>query len=183
MRTFIGVKLSPTPALRRLHDRLAGLGDRFTPVSLSNLHVTLKFLGETTPAQVPEIGTVLARIVAGESPTHFQLLGVGAFPNERRPTVVWVGLDRADALQRIAARLEADLVPLGFAPEGRAFQPHLTLLRVKLRPPDALFTILADEVQNDFGMVELAKVSLFESELTRSGSRYTALATYTLGQP
>jgi 2'-5' RNA ligase len=181
MRTFIAVNLAPTPALRRLHERLAGLGDRFTPVALTNLHITLKFLGETAKEQVPEVCTALARAAAAESTARCRLLGLGAFPDARRPTVVWVGLDQGETLVRLAARLDRDLAPLGFAPEARAFQPHLTLLRVKSRPPEELFTLLADEAQTDFGIVELSKVSFFESELTPRGSRYTALANCALG--
>jgi 2'-5' RNA ligase len=93
-----------------------------------------------------------------------------------------VGFNQAEPLCQMASELERDLVPLGFSPEGRDFQPHLTLLRVKSRPPDELLTLLAVEAQTDFGMVEISHVELIESELTRNGSRYTTLAKYALGK-
>jgi 2'-5' RNA ligase len=63
---------------------------------------------------------------------------------------------------------------------GREFQPHLTLLRVKSRPPEALFALLAAEAETDFGIVEISQIELIESVLTRGGSRYTTLAKYAL---
>lgn len=81
----------------------------------------------------------------------------------------------------MATDLDRSLASLGFAPEGREFQPHLTLLRVKSRPPEALFSILAEEARTDFGVVEISHVELIESELTRRGSQYTTLARFALG--
>src|SRR5262245_757214 len=84
LRTFMAVRIAPTPDLRRLHARLLELGDRFRPVSLDNLHVTLKFLGDTNESQVPEICTVARRIADSAQAMHVRLKGVGAFPNPRR---------------------------------------------------------------------------------------------------
>lgn len=181
IRTFIAADVTTTPALRRLHDRLQQLGDRFRPLSLDNLHITLKFLGETTESQAVAAETLMKQVVESRPSFHVRLTGLGAFPNERRPAVVWVGLDQAAPLCQIAADLERELSELGFPPERRPFTPHLTLLRVKARPPEALFSLLAEESQSDFGTVEISKVHFFQSELTRSGSKYTELATATLG--
>lgn len=183
MRTFIAVKITQTPELRRIHSRLAELGDRFRPVSLGNLHLTLKFLGETKASQLSEINSMVQHVAQGHPARHVQLVGLGAFPHASRPSVVWVGFHHAETLGQMAAELERELVPLGFSPEGRDFQPHLTLLRVKSRPPEALFSLLAAEARTDFGMVEISHLELIESELTRGGSRYTTLAKYALGRP
>src|SRR5436189_995904 len=136
LRTFIAVRIEPTVALRRLHSQLAELGDRFRPVSPDNLHLTLKFLGETATSQIPEIGSVVWNIAEKQPATTVQLAGLGAFPHERRPSVIWVGFHHEEPLCQMAAALERDLCPLGFAPEGKAFHPHLTLLRVHSRPPE-----------------------------------------------
>ncbi len=186
MRTFIAVRIEPTFALRQLHAKLATLGDRFRPVSLENLHLTLKFLGETPASQLAEIGRVLSHVAQSQAVPEphgiaVQLFGLGAFPHERRPSVVWVGFRQAEVLSQMAAELDRDLAPLGFAPEGRAFQPHLTLLRIKSRPHEALFSMLEEESQTDFGLVQIPHVELIESELTPRGSRYTTLARFAFG--
>jgi 2'-5' RNA ligase len=180
MRTFIAARVAHTPALRRLHAGLADLGQRFQPVPLGALHVTLKFLGETTEPQLPEICAVTKQIVEKQPVVMGKLAGLGAFPHERRPAVVWVGIEQAQVLGEIADQLNGELSKLGFAPEGRAFQPHVTLLRVKSRPPEELATILAAEARADFGACLIDKIELMQSELTRSGSRYTTLATFSL---
>ena len=181
LRTFIAVKVAPTPDLRRIHSRLVELGDRFRPVALDNLHVTLKFLGDTSESQVPEICAIARHVVDGVAAMHVRLKGLGAFPSVRRPSVVWVGLDEAEALCRIVADLEQALAPLGFALENRAFQPHLTLLRIKARPPEQLFALLAQESATDFGVVPIDKIEYLQSELGPRGARYTELATFALG--
>jgi RNA 2',3'-cyclic 3'-phosphodiesterase len=180
LRTFFAVKIDPTPGLRRLHARLSALGDRFRPVALDNLHVTLKFLGDISESQVPEICSVSKRVVDGRAAIHVRLSGLGAFPGARRPSVVWVGLAGAETLHEIAADLDRALSPLGFVPEARSFQPHLTLLRVKSRPPEELFSLLAEESGADFGMVPIEAIEFLQSELTPRGSRYTKLATFAL---
>jgi len=180
LRTFIAVKIAQTAGLRQLHARLSELGDRFRPVAVDGLHVTLKFFGDTSESQVSEICAVAKRVVESQAATHVRLKGLGAFPNPRRPSVVWVGLDQSELLSRIAADLDRELVPLGFARESRAFQPHLTLLRIKSRPPDQLFSLLADEAETDFGIVPIDDVEYLQSELGPRGSRYTRLATFRL---
>jgi 2'-5' RNA ligase len=180
MRTFIAVKVPPTPGLRRLNARLSELGVQFKPVALGNLHLTLKFLGDTSDEQLPEICSALKRIIESSPAHNVRLTGLGAFPNVRRPTVIWVGVNQAEVLCRMAEELELGLAPLGFASEGRNFQPHLTLLRVKSRPPEQLFTLLAEEANAEFGMVPVDKIEFLQSELTRGGSRYTVLATFAL---
>ena len=180
LRTFVAVKIAPPPALRRLHSRLVELGNRFRPVALDNLHVTLKFLGDTTEEQVPAICAVLKRVIDEYSATSVILRGLGAFPNVRRPAVVWVGLAQAETLCHLAGEIDAGLLDLGFTPESRSFQPHLTLLRTKSRPPDSLFSLLSEESQSDFGMALIEEVEFLQSELTRSGSRYLTLATFAL---
>jgi 2'-5' RNA ligase len=181
LRTFVAVKIASTPELRRIRSRLAELGERFRPVALDNLHVTLKFLGDTSQSQVSEICAVARRVGDGVAATHVTLRGLGAFPNVRRPSVVWVGLDQAEVLCRIAADLEQALAPLGFAPENRAFQPHLTLLRIKARPPEELFSLLAQENATDFGVVPIDDMEYLQSELGPRGARYSKLATIALG--
>ena len=181
LRTFIAVKIAPTHALRNVHSQLAELAEQFRPASLANLHVTLKFLGDTAESQISDISTVVERVAHLQPRFTVQLVGLGVFPHIRRPSVVWVGMTPAEPLCRLAAELDCGLTALGFSAEGREFQPHLTILRVKSRPPEGLFTLLAADAQTDFGMTEISHVELVESQLGRGGPHYTTLAKYALG--
>jgi 2'-5' RNA ligase len=180
LRTFFALPIVPTRDLRRLHARLSALGDRFRPVALDNLHVTLRFLGDTSESQIPEICSVAKRVVEGRTATQVRLAGLGAFPSARRPSVTWIGLAGTETLHEIAGDLDRAMAPLGFVPESRPFQPHLTLLRIKSRPPEELFALLAEESGTDFGTVAMEAIEFIQSELTPRGSRYTKLATFAL---
>lgn len=101
-------------------------------VKSEQMHLTLRFLGDTPVAKVPDISAAMDQVTSGRPAISLQLDTLGCFPNARRPRVIWAGvggqLDDLIALQRA---LEAALVPLGWAPEGKPFHPHLTLGRVK----------------------------------------------------
>jgi 2'-5' RNA ligase len=181
IRAFFAIKIPLTPQLRRTYARFSELGDRFRPVAVDGLHVTLKFLGDTAEDQLPAICSAAKGIVERLPPLVLSLKGLGAFPHERRPAVVWVGFATAEPLCRIAGDLDRGLAALGYPPEGKAFQPHLTVLRVNSRPPEELFAVLAENTQTDFGTIRIERVELFQSELGRRGPRYTSLASFSFG--
>lgn len=177
LRTFIAARIPVNPALVDLHRRLSRFGEPLRPIPVDSLHVTLKFLGPTERGKLDEIAVIAKEIAARHSAHTVELHGLGAFPNARRPSIVWVGIRNADALCSIAAALEAELAPLGFTPEQRPFQPHLTVLRVKTRPPDALLSLLDEAGDAEFGTANITAVEFFQSEPQRGGSRYTVLTT------
>jgi RNA 2',3'-cyclic 3'-phosphodiesterase len=99
------------------------------------MHLTLRFLGPTSAALIPDLERAMRDGLApytpiklrlnAYTPIKLRLNGVGAFPNERRPTVVWAGVaGEVTMLQRAQAGIEAALDGLGIAPEPRAFHPH-----------------------------------------------------------
>ena len=97
--------------------------------------------------------------------------------------MIWVGFSDSQVLAEIAADLERELAALGFAPEGRLFQPHLTMLRLRSRPPEALLEMLKEQAGADFGSASIESVELFRSDLRKEGSRYTVLASAALKGP
>ncbi|MDX1662419.1 MAG: RNA 2',3'-cyclic phosphodiesterase [Candidatus Promineifilaceae bacterium] len=100
--------------------------------SREKMHLTLRFLGDTEVAKVQEIGSALESIAAAHAPFQLALDALGCFPNPRRPRVIWVGLDGDVAeLHQVKEMVDERLAPLGWAPEDRAYHPHLTLGRVR----------------------------------------------------
>jgi 2'-5' RNA ligase len=179
VRAFVAVKLACTPELRPVLTELGGM-DGLKAVSPDNLHLTLKFLGDVALERTAEVSCTLAESAAGVPVFSAELRGVGAFPHAGRPSVVWAGLMGADALVRLAERLEASLELQGFARESRAFHPHVTLARVKGRPPGGLRALLERHAATSFGPVVIASVELYESELRREGAKHTVLASVRL---
>ena len=99
-------------------------------VRVDGLHVTLRFLGPTPDARQQEVGAVVAEAANGIAPFRVALAGAGAFPNQYRPRVLWIGItEGAPELAAISGRINTALAKLGWTPDDRPFQPHLTLAR------------------------------------------------------
>ncbi len=152
-----------------------------------NLHLTLKFLGAVAADLLPAVRGAVAEALADREPFTLSLHGAGAFPSEHRPRVVWVGAGEgaAEAVS-LAASLERALEPLGFAPEPRAFTPHLTVGRVRapLRQSAALLRLIAAVRDRAWGAWVVPAVHLVRSELFPAGPIYSILQTTSLpGRP
>jgi len=180
MRTFIAAHITPTPELKQALDDLREIGGPVKPVADENLHITLRFIGEIDEALVPSVNEVLLRSVANQRPFEVLLSGLGVFPHAARPAIVWVGVRFAEPLTEIAAELEKGLVPLGIPAEERPFRPHLTLARVRARPPRELGTYLQQHEKTKYGTASIAELHLFRSELRPEGAKYTPLHTAAL---
>ncbi|MAT96266.1 MAG: RNA 2',3'-cyclic phosphodiesterase [Anaerolineaceae bacterium] len=175
IRLFIAIDL-PEAVKKVLLETAAKMGQRLPHkavrwVKPEQLHLTLRFLGDTAVAQLPDLQDQLAQLTSQHSAFRLHLNGVGAFPSRKRPRVVWAGLDGDLAvLQAMQVELEDRIVELGWAREKRPFSPHVTLGRVKdSRQVQALnWDVVLAEL--DFGVTA---VQLVQSELRPSGAVYT----------
>jgi RNA 2',3'-cyclic 3'-phosphodiesterase len=140
-------------------------------VTPERMHLTLRFLGDTAVAQLPMIYEALDRVAGQQQPFQLQLTQLGAFPNQKRPRVIWVGLEGETAvLTALKPQLDEALLPLGWPPEEKPFRPHLTLGRVK-------DSRVGQQIkwQSRIGQlaVPVTAVHLIESQLHPDGPRYT----------
>jgi RNA 2',3'-cyclic 3'-phosphodiesterase len=181
LRTFVAVRIPAPVALRPVLRELSEMGRAVKAVSADHLHVTLKFLGETDADLVPEIGSIMSAAAAAQKRCELSLAGLGVFPHAQRPNVVWAGIEGGQTLQALAAELESELEPLGYAREDRPFVPHLTLARIKAKPPQSLHDLLKRHQKTQFGTASIASVEFFRSDLGPDGPKYTELATAPLG--
>ncbi|MBZ5644239.1 MAG: RNA 2',3'-cyclic phosphodiesterase [Acidobacteriia bacterium] len=147
-------------------------------VRLEGAHVTLKFIGEAPAGKVDGIKTALAGM---PFPSAFKILyrGVGFFPHERRPQVLWAGIEAGPELRALAEAVESSLEPLGIARERREFSPHVTLARFK-SPGDLaeLRSAIAAAGALEFGQSTPTEFHLYQSVLKPGGAEYTRLATF-----
>lgn len=175
LRTFLALDLDEAfvGAAASLAETLRARPDvpRARWIASSLMHVTLRFLGETEEALVPPLASFVAPL--GELPSiAVRATALLAFPSERRAHVLGLRLDGDGGLRDLAARAESAVVGLGFAPERRAFYPHLTLAR--LRTPADLRRLIAEERFEIVG--HIGSVAFYKSELGPSGPTYTCLA-------
>lgn len=182
IRAFIAINLPPD-VKRALAGVTATLGGRAPRGSVrwvrpEQMHLTLRFLGDTPLDRLPVLAAALDALAAGHAPFSMHLTGVGCFPNTRRPRVVWVGLGGEEAkLTALVAALEAALRPLGWPPEDKPFRAHLTLGRVKDERAAQGVDWAADVPALD---VPVTVVHLIESRLRPDGPVYTVRHTSTL---
>ncbi|RJP58722.1 MAG: RNA 2',3'-cyclic phosphodiesterase [Candidatus Auribacter fodinae] len=149
-------------------------------VKTENIHLTLKFLGNIAIKRVPKICKALDSLASEFSPFSIAITGVGCFPNQKKPRVIWAGVDKnAPLTEKIASKLDAILHEIGFEKEQRPFQPHITIGRVK-DPKEfsatSHFNSMIQKAQNaKFGECEMTKISLIQSILRPEGPVYTEI--------
>jgi 2'-5' RNA ligase len=147
-------------------------------VRIEGLHVTLKFIGETSSEKSAKIKTALAAIPS-RAPIPMIFRGLGFFPNDRRPRVLWAGIASGPELAALAAAVDAALASLGTPREDRAFSPHLTLARFDTpRGLDVLRAAIEKSGALEFGGATTKEFHLYQSVLKPGGAEYTRLATY-----
>lgn len=175
MRLFIGLPLPPAyqEGLARLRQAMAPLlASRLAWTRPGNWHLTLKFLGEVDDVQLPAVATALAGLAW--EPFALRAGGAGAFPNDQRPRVLWLGLTQgAEACARLAAAVEGSLTPLGFSPETREFRPHLTIARVQDAKRDSWGEALDVARAAHWPDLVMERLVLWQSVLGPHGPRYT----------
>ncbi|MGQ9492413.1 MAG: RNA 2',3'-cyclic phosphodiesterase [Anaerolineae bacterium] len=191
IRTFVAIELDEAlkNVLRQVQGELkrAPVSRIGRWVSPDGIHLTLKFLGNVSTERVPEITQALERSCRSFAPFTIALSQPGFFPNAHRLRVVWVGVTGdVGTLQQLQHAVETELNALGFAPEKRGFQPHLTLARIRdyARPnerEEMAKRIAAIQVDTSIEML-VREVHLMRSDLRPSGAVYTRLATVPLGR-
>ena len=150
----------------------------------SNLHLTLKFLGEITSDSMLQVKQCLYPISDQFSSFILNIFGSGCFPGKKRPRVFWIGMeqDKTNPLFGIQHWIENQLLDLKFEKEKRRFSPHLTLGRVRAKMPvdfTELFTFLED---NPFGPFKFSVTNIFfiQSVLKPTGAEYHIIEKYPL---
>ena len=175
-RTFIAFHVEPDPRLSRVIDQLDQIGPPVRVPSQSGLHLTVQFLGDTTDAQIPELSAMLDSIATDNATIRTSFVGLGVFPDRRRPAVVWAGLEQ-ERLSHVQFLVSEQTEMMGWVSEARAWRPHVTLARVnpRRRVPAELDDLLDRHVTSDFGEHRLHRIVLFESQRTSRGVRYHEL--------
>ena len=176
LRCFIAIKIEPSQPLRRILRTLGEMGRSVRAVEVDALHVTLRFLGPTDDAVIPEIEGAIQTAVAPEPPFTLHVATLGAFPHARRPSVIWAGLEECPILRRVTSRLNDALDALGVQKDDRPWHAHLTLARVKSAPPAELRDLLESQAVMPLATQMVDSVELLRSDLTPNGPRYTVVA-------
>ncbi len=183
IRAFIAIDLSPDiqkqldEVLQGYRAQLPGIPIRW--VAASNIHLTLKFLGDVSLSNL----SLLTEMIQKEVSTHHQFEisvgGSGAFPNIRQPRVVWVGVEAPSELSAIQNGIEVATARLGYLREERAFSPHLTLGRVSRNATSQDIKVISKALEATrvgfLGATCVEMVYLYRSDLQPTGAVYTQI--------
>lgn len=183
IRTFICIDVSASikNRLAILQDELRKLDASVSWVKPTNIHLTLKFLGDVPATNLSKVIEAARRVCGSCRRFEVEVNGAGSFPSPRKPNVLWIGLVHLpEALLSLQRKLETALEAEGFARETKPFKPHLTIGRIR-QPRNAQF--VADELlKRGFATERFPadEVIVMRSDLTPRGALYTPLATIPL---
>ena len=179
IRAFIAVKIPEEVKQKfgEIQRKLEASAADVRWVKPGNAHITLQFLGDTPLDKVEEIKSALTRIAASHRDFDVSVGGLGVFPNERRPRVVWIGVSQgADSLASLQASVSGEMKRLGFQTEKRGYSPHITLGRVKSpKNVETLMRLLNAEREFQAGTFHATDIHLIRSVLSSEGPTYTTL--------
>ncbi|MBI0584675.1 MAG: RNA 2',3'-cyclic phosphodiesterase [Methanomassiliicoccus sp.] len=175
-RAFISVDLARIPEIEDLIVALKTADPTLKVVDPGQIHVTLKFLGDTSEDRIEGIAAAMTEAAEGVSPFQVALKGTGAFPSRNRIRVVWVGMNDTLPLATIANRLDESLSQMGIEREKRPFAPHLTVARSRTEGPNPVIRqLLENRAQSDFGLFHVDRIRLKKSVLTKCGPQYSTV--------
>jgi 2'-5' RNA ligase len=195
MRVFVALDID-NAIRQRIQRFMEGVGG-FAPdarwIRPESLHITLKFIGERPIETVEEIKRALSAIRTEAIEVTFR--GYGFFPTPRAARVFWVGIESGPQLASLAKAVDEATFALGIPKEDHPFAPHLTLARSGARSgaprwqkddtSNKNFQRLQDKLAAlptpDFGTMAAHEFFLYQSQLSRGGSRYTKIASFAVG--
>lgn len=184
-RTFIAIKIEPEKVLTDLLNSLkCNLKDeKIKWVEENNLHLTLRFLGETSQTQFQQVDAVLKKLAAEYKPFSFDLQGPGFFGSKSQPKVLFISVLKTEILSQFADNLVKSISDFGFQADEKPFAPHLTLGRIKQIQNSAQFLDLVQQYKNvSFQQVPVNEIIFYESILQSTGPVYKPMRIYKLNK-
>ncbi len=165
--------------MEHIRDTLRHAGWKARWTNPESTHLTLKFFGNQLVNSIDELTGALRAAASGATPFNLRTGEMGAFPNNRRPRVIWLGVrEPENRLTRLAMAIEEQSRSLGVEPDDRPFSPHLTVARVRPEDRESMTDIEAHfRSLNQLSELQFRAdhVTLYRSELHRSGAIYTAV--------
>lgn len=182
MRLFIAIELPAQirDLLERIQKELKSSGADVKWVDPKNIHLTLKFIGETQEKKLDIIMQIIEAAVKNTDSFDAQLSSLGAFPKISSPRVIWIGTGEGEeSITRLAKNIEKTLEKIGILPEKRAFSAHITIGRTRsdlgLQKLSGFLVSVGKNIPFDNLRFNVNKVTLFKSTLTSRGPVYEPL--------
>jgi RNA 2',3'-cyclic 3'-phosphodiesterase len=179
IRTFVCIDIPESIKVRieKLQHDLRHIDAQISWVKPTNIHLTLKFLGDVPKANIPMVNTAVTHATGCCSPFQVTVGSAGCFPSSRNPSILWIGISRvSEDLLKLRDAIEEQLAQQDFKRETKKFTPHLTIARIRNprnagQVADAFMTCgFADE------SFQAGEIIVMASHLSPQGSIYTPQA-------
>lgn len=183
-RLFAAIKIKPEPKfLEILSDLRRDLDlDKIKWVDPENIHLTLKFFGETQEEKIPGIVEQLDEAALDASPFSLHIHDVGIFGSRYKPRVIWLDITEDEQLQTLAQHIHDNLRKLGYEPDRQNFVPHLTIGRIKHLQDRRFFQKCIDKHKGkSIQHIDVGEFFIMESILRPQGPLYKIVEHFTLG--
>lgn len=183
-RLFAAIKVLPDEHLRAVYAEIRQLlmNEKITWVNEHNLHLTLKFFGDTPEEDIPLISNILSETAANYQPFELQLANTGVFGSSYDPRVVWFGITPHLSIGALADEILNKLDKNGYPRDRQNFRPHLTIGRIKYLENKAGFQqVIGRFKDTPLQKVKVDHFELIESKLQPRGPIYSTLRHFWLG--
>lgn len=184
-RLFLAIHIVPDEAFMAIYLKLKQQlkSEKIRWVEAENLHITLKFFGETPIEKIDTIKELLYQITANITPFTLNVNGTGIFGSRYKPRVIWFGIDDNKQLISLATEIFSRLEMAGFAHDRQNFVPHLSVGRLKSVVHKENFQKAINTVKEVFvQQITVSRITLFESLLQPSGVVYKNVEEFELKQ-
>ncbi len=182
-RLFTGIKIKQSDKIYNVLDEFNSTlaGEQINWVKKENLHITLKFFGNTPIKEIPVIKQSLQTVANNCDSFQISINGCGTFGSSKFPRVIWLGINPEPKLISLYKNLNETLAEKGYEQENRNFSPHLTLGRIKHINNKHVLDSLINKYQDELFLIQdIFEFCLFESILEKNGPKYRVLETFNL---
>jgi len=184
-RLFAAIKVHPNKNLLELYADLRAMlqHEKIKWVDEKNIHITLKFFGETPENQIYSICETLDEVAYRHKPLKLELQNIGIFGSKYNPRVIWFGMKKNPAIELLARDVIQSLDKAGFPHDGQNFRAHLTVGRIKFISNKRNFQQTINQFKEVFIQdVTVDGFELYESKLRPRGPVYNVVENFRLGE-
>jgi 2'-5' RNA ligase len=177
-RTFIAVKIDRDEKLEKAVQSIRALlkNEPVKWVDLNQIHITLAFIGDTSEGSIRDVSEMLMKGLHDFGVVEFAIRGIGVFKSLSDPRVIWAGISESGRLAELSEHIKSGLNELGILTEERAFNPHITLGRLRsVKNKGSIRTLIDDYEGVEFQKAHISEVVYFESILQQTGPLYLPL--------
>jgi RNA 2',3'-cyclic 3'-phosphodiesterase len=182
-RLFAAIKIHPSARYIDIFSKISSAlrHERIKWVEPENMHLTLKFFGETDEIKLPAISLALQTAASLSKPFTLKITNTGIFGSHYDPKVIWFGIEKNHEMDMLAKNIFSELSKSGWQPDRQNFVPHLTIGRIKEIKDKPLFQQIISkyntlEIQEE----NVVEIVLYESILRREGPVYNTIFSYKL---